>query len=767
MKVAVTELAHFIHRRGDIHFRYDRYVAPSDGIKAQRKLQSSRAEGYSREVALSLDVEGEPAITVSGRADGVDLTGAVPMIEEIKATRTDLDALHAHGGSAHWAQALIYGYLYAREHGCDHMCVRLIYVHIDTLEERVHERVCDIDTLQRFFDDTVNEYRRWAAKEAARAGERDRALAALEFPQRQYRAGQRRLAEAVYRAVQVGGTLLAEAPTGIGKTLGTLFPALKALGRGRAQRILFLTAKGTGAGAAKRTLDTLREGARPLRWVELTAKAKICFNPDRACDPDQCSYARGYYDRVRPALETLLERGRLCRDTVAEAARAYHVCPFELSLEASRWCDVVVADVNYVFDPIVTVLRLREVLSESVLLIDEAHHLPERGREMFSAELSEAQIGQAQTGADAELGKAVMQLRGCLRELGSADPPEALAQPPSALMASVVRFNRQLEHLWERHGTADASLTELGRATWRFERSLEWFAPERFSCVVGADGGARVRLHCIDPAPMLGKRIAEAGASVLFSATLAPLDYFRAELDIGEAPALQLASPFPADNLCALMVTDVSTRWRERAASIHRVATLIGDVARMRAGNYLVFFPSYAYLGAAREELARVFPELEVDVEKPGMDANERVEFLGRFETGRTRPRVALAVMAGSFGESIDLAGERLIGVIVVGVGLPPPSVERDLLQWHHRARRGESAVGRADGYDVAYRYPGIVRVLQNAGRLIRSDADRGVLVLVDSRYRWRQYRSLLPEHWQVKEVSNETVGAAVSEFWS
>lgn len=794
MKVSVTELAHFIHRRGDIHFRYDRHVEPADGIRAQKALQRTRPEGYLREVALSLELEGEPNITVRGRADGVDESRLIPVIEEIKATRTDLDALHAHASSVHWAQGMLYAYLYAVGCGCKRVCVRLVYLHLDTKEERVHERTVEVESLEGFFRDTVRQYREWISKEAQRRCARDAGLAQLDFPEAAFRVGQRRLAEAVYRAIHVGGTLLAEAPTGIGKTLGTLYPAVKALGRDQARRIFFLTAKATGAAAASKAIATLRDAGAPLRSVVLTAKAEICFNPELRCDPEECIYARGFYDRVRPALTTLLERDDLSREAVVEVARLHSVCPFELSLHAALWSDVIIGDLNYVFDPIVRVTRLAD-LSGATLLIDEAHHFPERGREMFSAELDATLVDRALGEAKGSVARALAEISKALRTLlsdrdegisespsvGAASaanaspcelrdsrlplpqqraesPHEALlgshelTEVPTSLCASITRFNQLLDE-----EAAEGSLLELGRMTWRFERCLEWFVPGQFTFLVRRDE-MQVRVHCVDPAPLLGPRLREAGSSILFSATLAPFEYFRAELDIGDAPSMRLASPFPPENLGTLVVTDISTRWRERAASLDCVVALIGEVAMAKAGNYLVFFPSYAYLSAAQQGLAKRFPALEVDAQDRGMSRSEQVRFLDRFTPGRKEPRVALAVMAGSFGESIDLVGERLIGVIVIGVGLPPRSLERDVLQWHYRA---------ANGYDFAYRYPGFVRVLQSAGRLIRSEADRGILVLVDSRYRWSKYRQLLPDHWQVNEVRSEAVGRAVSEFWN
>lgn len=786
MKVSVTELAHFIHRRGDIHFRYDRHVEPAEGIRAQKALQGSRPEGYLREVVLSLELEGEPNIIVRGRADGVDESQIIPVIEEIKSTRTDLDALHAHASSVHWAQGMLYAYLYAVGRGCQQVCVRLVYLHLDTQEVRAHERTLEVESLRRFFCDTVRQYREWISKEARRRCVRDAGLAQLEFPEAAFRVGQRRLAEAVYRAIHVGGTLLAEAATGIGKTLGTLYPAVKALGRDQARRIFFLTAKATGAGAASQALATLRDAGAPLRSVVLTAKAEICFNPELRCDPEECIYARGFYDRVRPALTTLLERDHLSREAVVEVARAHTVCPFELSLDAALWSDVIIGDLNYVFDPIVRVTRLSD-LSDATLLIDEAHHFPDRGREMFSAELDASLVDRALSEAKGTVASALAELSRQLRTVLSdrdegisemvpgtvgvgpprlkplphqkADSPHQVARAsheptgvPKSLHASITRFNRLLDE-----DVTAGSLLELGRATWRFERCLEWFVPGQFTFLVRRDE-MRVRVHCVDPAPLLGPRLREAGSSILFSATLAPFEYFRAELDIGDAPSMRLASPFPPENLATMVVTDISTRWRERTASLDCVVALIAEVAMAKAGNYLVFFPSYAYLSDARQALAKRFPALELDAQDRGMSRSEQVQFLDRFTPGREEPRVALAVMAGSFGESIDLVGERLIGVIVIGVGLPPQSLERDVLQWHYRA---------ANGYDFAYRYPGFVRVLQSAGRLIRSEADRGVLVLVDSRYRWSKYRQLLPDHWQVNEVRSEAVGRAVSEFWN
>jgi DNA excision repair protein ERCC-2 len=761
IKVAVTELAQFVHRRGDIHFRYDRYVAPADGVRGQRAVQRRRGgERYRREVTLSVTLDGEPPITLSGRADGVDESGDIPVIEEIKSTRTSLEALHAHAASVHWAQGMLYAHLYAHDCGCERVYVRLIYLHLDTMEECEHERLCDAATLAEFFHDTVRQYARWMEIEVRRGAARDASLCGLAFPMPTFRSGQRRLAEAVYRAVHVGGTLLSEAPTGIGKTLATLFPAVRALGAGRARRIFFLTARSTGARAACAAIAKLGEAGARLRRVELTAKAKICFNPDVRCDPAECVYARGFYDRVRPALEALLARDDLSAQAIAEVAGQHTVCPFELSLEAARWSDVIVGDLNYVFDPIVRISRLSD-LRDTVLLVDEAHHLPERGREMFSTELGLALVEDAlkeTSGHVADVLSALERELVDLLEAGVCSDPRGV---PPGLRRSLARFNALVEE-----STPGDHVLELWRATWRFERCLEWFDPKLFACLVRSDARL-VKLHCIDAAPLIGPRLREARASVLFSATLSPFDFFRSELDVADAPALRLGSPFPPANLGTFVVTDVSTRWRDRAGSLGQVTQVIGETASARAGNYLVFLPSYVYLNDVRAELARVFPDLELDAQEQGMDREAQTRFLERFEHDCERSRVALAAMGGSFGESIDLVGDRLIGVIVVGVGLPPPSLERDLLQWHHRGRRHEARPRRADGYDYAYRYPGFVRVLQNAGRLIRSENDRGVLVLLDSRYGWSKYRGLFPSHWKVEDVPSESLGGAVSRFWN
>lgn len=762
LKLAVTTLAEFVHRRGDLHARLDARTRPEEGVAAQRALQRGRPATYQREraVALTVTPAGEP-VRLGGRIDGCDVSGDELLVEEFKTTRADPERAHAHGASVHWAQARLYAGLLVAELGEQRQVrVRLCYVHPDSLSARTYERVESAASLRDFLDRSLADYGAWLEGQGHHQRRRDEALSAGQFPFADYRPFQRAMARRVYRALRDREHLLLEAPTGSGKTMATLYPALHALKNAGYRRVFFLTSRSTGAIAARTAAQRVDPDAAYLRHVTVVARDKACFVPGTPCEPDACPYARGYYDRRRAALSELLAHGAAVPETVGAVARQHQVCPFELSLDAARWSDLVIADYNYLFDPLVRLHRF-DADPQAALLIDESHQLAPRVRDMLSLTFDRAQVREAlREGAPQPLARRIRSLDRCLTDLRR---DRALAEEreiarPEALLRSMQRF-------------ADSvTATDLPLEPWpatqalwftccRWLRSDGWFDPERFVYLgEAARRDIALRLVCVDPAPYLRTRLDAYGGHVRFSGTVSPLPLYGMLHGEAEAPAERAGNPYRPDQLRVLLVPDVPTFLQRRAASVGRLADLIDAVVSAHRGNYLVAFPSFAYLELCADALALSHPQLPVWRQTPAMDEPARADFLERFNDA-AQAAVGFVVLGGAFGESVDFAGASLAGVICVGVGLPPPSLARRAMERHFSAR-GE------DGHAVAFRQPAMVKVLQMAGRLLRGPDDRGVLCLVDPRFAEAGYRGFFPDHWQPRTVPAAQAGAEMAAFW-
>jgi DNA excision repair protein ERCC-2 len=769
MAVAVRALAEQVLQSGDLSFHFLGAVRAQEGIAGHRRVQSSRPGGYEPEVPVSGRVDtADLVLRVGGRIDGVFDRDGIVVVEEIKTTLQPPQEAAAAENPVHWGQARLYAHLLAQERGLAQVGVQVTYYQIETGRLQEVRRIESRASLAAFFQAVVDRYLAWARRLMALRARRDAAIGPLAFPFGRFRPGQREMAVAVFRAARHGRPLMVQAPTGIGKTMGAWFPAVKAVGQGLVERVFFLTARTTGRLAAEEALARLRSAGLFFRVLSLTAKERICFAPQAVCGPEQCPFARGHFDRLGRALDAALGEEALTRERVEALARGHEICPFAFSLSLAGQVDGIIGDYNYVFDPRVRLGALFEADAgaRTLLLVDEAHNLVDRGREMYSAAMGREAVSAVRR----EVKTAAATLYRSLGRVGRAitaalEADEAIVSQaaPEALLAELRGALRLGEAALIRHGDAPwrASLMDLYFQMLAFARVGDGFDRRYVTLATREAGDVQVRLFCLDPSPGLAATLAGCPAAVLFSATLAPMAYFTALFGLPPQTAhCRLPSPFPREHFGLFVLSSVSTCYRDRPHTAETVVEATGAVVQARTGNYLVFFPSYAYLEQIHAVFARRWPGVAVRCQTPGMADADREAFLDWFPETPRETRVGFAVMGGVFGEGIDLRGERLTGAVVVGVGLPAICPEREEIR---RFFDGEGGAG----FDFAYRFPGFNRVLQAAGRVIRSASDRGVVVLIDARYGRGAYRRLLPPHWQPRIVSRiHGLAEALAEFW-
>jgi DNA excision repair protein ERCC-2 len=772
MHIAVRDLVAFVLRRGDLKREFSGPSRAVEAIRAHQRIQQSRPPGYRAEVPVGTEVtRGDVVLMVGGRIDGVFERKGEVVIEEIKTTTREPADLDEDGDPLHWGQVRSYAYLYGSEKGLPEVVLQLTYCHLDTGKTRQFQKTCSLDQLACFFEDLVTRYLAWAVTVTDWHRCRNESISRLDFPYARYRAGQREMAVHTYRTIRDRSQLMIQAATGIGKTMGVLFPAAKALGEGLCHRFFFLTARTTGRQVAESALEDMRRGGLRLKSLTLTARDKVCFHPDGECTAEACEFARGYYDRLIPALEAAFRHDAFTREMLEDFCREHTLCPFFFSLALSRWCDAVICDYNYAFDPRVYLRHFfLEDSGDSLLLIDEAHNLAERSRDMFSAVLFKQafldvrrRLGRVQPRIHRTLGSInallVAYRRRCLVAGGSL----AEAELPKDLVPLLVRFSRQAEALLT--GTFSAAwrepLLELYFTVSGFLRVAEQFDESYATCLKTDGRELEIRLFCMDPSRQLALALARGCAAVFFSATLTPRRYFGRIFGCGQnTPLLDLPSPFPPGNLGVFIADRVSTLYRRRSSTAAAVAGMITTLVGARRGNYLVFFPSYEYLALIHAACLPAFSKARILVQQPDMNEDQREAFVAGFRHGSEGTLVGFAVLGGVFGEGIDLVGDRLSGAIIVGVGLPGISQERELIRacFEETDRRG---------FEFAYLYPGINRVLQAAGRVIRTTVDRGVVLLIDHRYGGHRYSGLLPAAWRPRHVANPlALAGALKRFW-
>lgn len=766
--VAVRELCEFTAKQGDLDLRFTPAPTAQEGIAGHALVYERRGPGYRRELTLSGEF-GE--LRVRGRADGFDPDRR--RLEEIKTFRGSLDRQRPTHRRLHWAQAKVYAWLLCQAEALPDIEVALVYLDLGSQEETLLTERCSAEELRAHFESLCERFLAWAVLELAHRQQRDAALQALRFPFGDFRVGQRPLAEAVYRAAATGRCLLAQAPTGIGKTMGTIFPLLKAAPGQRIDKIFFLAAKTSGRQTALDAVERLverrieRDDASkpsvPLRVLELVARDKSCEHPDKACNGESCPLAKGFYDRLPAARSAALQVDRaagsdagvaLTRTAVREAALAHEVCPYYLSQELARWADVVVGDYNYYFDHGALLYGLTQVNQWRIgLLVDEAHNLVERGRKMFSATLSPERLFQARrsSGATASplVRKALDKVRHGWRAIdkAQAEPYAAYEAFPEALLSALQHsIGVVSEHLAAHPDEIDPALLDFHFEALHVTRAVESFGPHSLVDVqkpagFGAKPGPSVIcIRNIVPAPFLKPRLAAAHTSTLFSATLQPQAFHADLLGLPENHvSIEVPSPFDASQLQVHVASHISTRYQHRRASLQPIADLIAAQYRVAPGNYLAFLSSYDYLEQVAELLAERHPDVPQWRQSRRMSEGEQRQFLERFtDEGRG---VGFAVLGGAFAEGVDLPGRRLIGAFLSTLGLPQVNAVNEQI----RARM-DRLFGA--GYDYTYLYPGLQKVVQAAGRVIRTTEDRGVVHLIDDRFARAEVQRLLPAWW-------------------
>lgn len=748
-RIAVRALCEFSAKTGDLDLRFTPSPTALEGIVGHRTVASRRNPGYQSEVAL----EGQYGeLLVKGRADGYD--PVQNLLEEIKTYRGDLARMPDNHRQLHWAQAKVYGWLLCQSLQLPSIRVSLVYYDILSEQETALVEEHSAEALQEFFNRQCAVFLEWAQQEMRHREARDQATGALVFPHGEFRPGQRHLAESVYKAVSTGRCLLAQAPTGIGKTLGTIFPMLKAMAPQQLDKLLFLTAKTPGRQLA---LDAARvlfasQSQLPLRVLELVARDKACEHLDKACHGESCPLAKGFYQRLPAARQAASQVPMLDRQALREVALAHQVCPYYLSQEMARWSDLVVADYNYYFDFSALLFGLAQANQWQVaVLVDEAHNLVERGRGMYSASLDQQTLASVRSTAPQALKSSLQRLNREWNALHKEQlaPYQAYDQLPTALLRALALCVAALgDYFNEQPQGLDVGLQGLYFELLQFARVAELFDEQQFifdiskRSLSARRSLSRLSLRNVVPAPLLGPRLTAARSTVLFSATLNPQHYYRDLLGLPQTTVwLDVESPFAAAQLDVHIVSRISTRYVHRQASLAPIVELLAQQFAARPGNYLAFFSSFDYLQQVAELLAREHPQIPLWLQSRGMDEASRLGFLQQFRA--EGQGIGFAVLGGAFGEGIDLPGSKLIGAFVATLGLPQLNPLNEQMKQRMARLFGS-------GYDYTYLYPGLQKVVQAAGRVIRSQADRGVLMLIDDRFAEPRVRQLLPSWWAV-----------------
>lgn len=778
--ISVRNLVEFILRSGDI----DNRTAGADkdamlmGGKIHRKIQRRMGAEYHAEVPLKYEVQCRGfTLSVEGRADGVIERPEGTVIDEIKGVFRELE-LMKEPVPVHLAQAKCYAYIYADTHELKEIGIQMTYCNMDTEEIRRFQSVCSYDVLKEWFFGVLRQYEKWARYEIEWKKKRNDSIRQVQFPF-EYREGQKILAQSVYRTILRKKKLFIQAPTGVGKTISTVFPAVKAVGEGLGDKIFYLTAKTITRTVAWQAFELLREQCLRMKVLILTAKEKICFCEEHNCNPDACPYAKGHYDRVNDAVyELITSSDEMNREILEEQARKWKVCPHEMSLDVSVWVDAVICDYNYVFDPNAHLRRFfgEGNKGEYLFLIDEAHNLVERGRTMYSAELYKEdflklkkQVKQKAPKLTKRLEECNKQMLALKRECQDYQVLNSVSHVYIKLVSLMTEMERYLEECREEELRKE--VLELYFAV-RMFINIHDRLDENYIIYseFDEDGRFKVRLFCVNPAKCLQEFLDKGNSAVFFSATLLPIRYYKTLLSTSkEDYAIYAKSPFDPANRRILLGMDVSTKYTRRGSEMYRrYAEYLIQAAKARQGNYLAFFPSYRFMEKVYEEFILMLGEraagetgrIEYIMQSQYMTEEAREIFLENFEESREQSLVGFCVMGGIFSEGIDLAEDKLIGALIVGTGLPQVCRERELLKMYFDAQG-------LRGFDYAYLYPGMNKVLQSAGRVIRTDSDKGIILLLDERFRDGRYQETFPREWADYGMCRiEDVSEKIREFW-
>ena len=750
IKESVRNLVEFCLKNGDIDNRFSGSARATEGIKAHQKLQDDNGriyENYEREVYLTYEFELDKSlISIEGRADGIIIQADRIIIEEIKSTYKSF-AYIDDSNEVHWAQAKVYALIYGKQNGFQEIYIRLSYMQLETSEVKSFERKFTIEELEVFTLGILKEYEEFSILLLEQKNMRDDSIRNLQFPFESYREGQRKLINISYQTIREKEMLFTQAPTGIGKTISTIFPSVKALGEEMGNRILYLTAKTVNREVAEETFNKLRESGLKFRSIVITAKEKICTNSTFDCNPENCIYAQKYYSKVKDAILCIIKNeDRISSEILQKYAERYKVCPFELSLDLSLYCDGIIGDYNYMFDPKVSLGRILDSKG-NIVLIDEAHNLIDRARNMYSASISKDQILKCKKLTKGKLNKIhsiLGKINNYLIDLRNECDHKGVEwfyeeEAPKELNNYVQLYLKESEEILVRGNKFDGyeDILQLYFDINTFTSTMQLYNENYRTCIEKESQELKVTLYCVNPAKNLKEYLEKCYSVIFFSATISPIKYYINMLGgHDETYRLRLASPFSKENLKVYM-SSINIRYSYRQKTLNIVKNKICEFVREKVGNYIIFSPSYVYLELLYEEINNSnIKDFEIVKQKSNMSEEEKSEFLSKFKVSNNL--LMFCVLGGMFSEGIDLPGEQLIGSVIIGVGYPMIDMKNEIIKEFYKE----------NGYDYAYVFPGINKVQQAVGRVIRTETDVGRVLLIDDRYSTNKYKMLLPNEW-------------------
>lgn len=770
--ISAKEIAELLYGSGNITSDRLMMVRAEEGIQIHQFWQSQYTDNDQKEVVVAAEYRADDfLIDISGRIDGITIRDGEVILEEIKSTRMDLELIDETTTPAHLVQAKLYAYMYCFANNINKIIVRLTYITVQDHDVKMIDKSLTFKTLERYFIKTMTEYLDWVKVIDQHEEARMKSIAGLNFPFADYRSNQRELMGHVYRSIMDKDILYAIAPTGIGKTIAVLFSSLKTINVPR-QKIFYLTAKNDGKRVAIDTVDLLEKSGLVAKTCEITAKDSMCLLKERDCDPEVCKYAKGYYNRIYKAIDDIFRNeSLLTKEKIITYGKHHRVCPFELSLDISNYCDIIIADYNYAFDPRAHLIRyFEDTTYEPILLVDEAHNLVSRSREMYSATLTNetfqtllALTKGMKPSPKAEINRILDYFGEVDLELLEVDFVRKY-EVNAMLILQLKKLIRKFDQAFsdERKFPNKNLVTPLYFDLYQFVKINEYYNEQFVFLLEKAGSLTSVSIKCLNAAEfILDTAKNRSRSTVFFSATLDPIHYYKTLLTQGKGKDIKMMSSFPQENLFLVAVDDVSTRYNDRDNSIDRIVKTIEILCSGKKGNYIVFFPSYVYMNRILDNLDLDSSEYDLIIQKREMSLRDRHETIDLFKTASDKTQVGFFVMGGVFGESIDLIGDQLSGVLIVGVGLPMIAPFNNVLKSHFDEEF-------SSGFDFAYTYPGINKVIQAVGRVIRSETDRGVAILLDDRFTTRRYLSLYPKEWNHLEVINDNneLEKKIRKFW-
>ncbi len=777
IKISVRNLVEFVMRTGSIDTTKGSSIKPVEGTRAHQMIQRTYGDNYEAEYYLKYNFDyNDINITIEGRADGILKEDNKIIIDEIKTTLKNVYEYNENINPLHIAQAKCYGYIYCMLNNLDGIYIQLTYYNLDYGNMNKIIRYYSLGELENEFFNLIDEYKTWINMEREYQVERNKSIDNLEFPFNTYRKGQREFAVYVYKSILEGKKCFAQAPTGTGKTISTLFPAIKALGKNHTTKIFYLTARNATKDVCEKSILLMKNSNLNLKYTTISAKDKVCKKDETNCNPEYCEYAKGYYDRINEALkEILINESNYSKNNIDRLSDKYKLCPFELSLDLTVFSDIVICDYNYIFDPKVYLKRFLDSNNkEYTFLIDEAHNLVDRSRGMYSKLLCKSQfdsISKILKGKGRKLNYANNKIKSYFKnideELTTYKEINLLNHIESIeidieLLSLLKSFVQKIDEYLEEINTENEELIDLYFEINSFLSIAEFYDNNFITIFEQSKSDIIVKINCIDPSKIIAKRLEKAKSTIIFSATLIPINYFNKMYNKQEEDYfISLNSPFNVNNRELIFANNINTTYNRRYETCDDIIEYIKNCVESKVGNYMVFFPSYSYMNLVYEKIKQIHKHMDIQVQTTDMSEANKEKFLDAFKENNKSTHVGFCVLGSHFSEGIDLTNNKLIGVIVIGVGMPQIGIERNLIKNHFDAKD-------YNGFDYAYTYPGMIKVLQAAGRCIRTSDDKGIIMLIDSRYSQSRYQKLFPKEWYPNKIArkSEDIRNICKNFW-